>query len=114
MGTTAQTQARFRSLGDGADLADDYVNPYYIEDLKHRISVARTGGAIYAFDDLCTCVDEHPCPLSAGLLKGTTLMCQCHGSEFDITSGAVLRGPATKALGTYPVREQDGTIEVEA
>lgn len=42
-------------------------------------------------------------PLSAGLLTGTTIMCQCHGSQFDVTTGAVLRGPATDGLGTYEV-----------
>ena len=36
--------------------------------------------------------------LSGGLLTGTTLMCQCHGSRFDITTGAVIDGPATEPL----------------
>jgi 3-phenylpropionate/trans-cinnamate dioxygenase ferredoxin subunit len=39
-------------------------------------------------------------------------MCQCHGSKYDITSGAVLRGPATEPLATYEVREQEGKIQV--
>ncbi|MEZ4596978.1 MAG: Rieske 2Fe-2S domain-containing protein [Chloroflexota bacterium] len=39
-------------------------------------------------------------------------MCQCHGSQFDIATGAVLRGPATQALVTYEVRENDGEIQV--
>lgn len=48
----------------------------------------------------------------AGLLTGTTLMCQCHGSKFDVTTGSVLQGPATKPLATYEVREENGNIEV--
>ena len=55
-----------------------------------------------------------PRPLSAGLLTGTTLKCQCHGSQFDIASGAVLHGPPTKALTTYEVREEDGQIQLRA
>jgi nitrite reductase/ring-hydroxylating ferredoxin subunit len=39
-------------------------------------------------------------------------MCQCHGSQFDITSGALLRGPAEQPLQTYEAREQYGKIEV--
>jgi len=101
----------FRSLGDADQLPDNYVNPYYLEDRKQRVAVARVDGKLYAFDDLCVCADR-PCPLSAGLLTGTTLMCQCHGSRFDVTSGAVLHGPATKALGTYVVHEQDGKLQV--
>ena len=50
--------------------------------------------------------------LSGGLLTGTTLMSQCDGSQFDVTSGAVLRGPAKSALKTYEVREQNGKIQV--
>jgi 3-phenylpropionate/trans-cinnamate dioxygenase ferredoxin subunit len=41
-------------------------------------------------------------------------MCQCHGSRFDITTGAVLSGPATKELKLYDVQEADGGIQVRA
>jgi 3-phenylpropionate/trans-cinnamate dioxygenase ferredoxin subunit len=52
-------------------------------------------------------------PLSSGLLTGTTIMSQCDGSQFDITTGSVLRGPATRSLDTYEVREHDGKIELK-
>jgi nitrite reductase/ring-hydroxylating ferredoxin subunit len=39
-------------------------------------------------------------------------MCQCHGSLFDITTGAVIGGPATDALKVYEVREVEGGIHV--
>jgi nitrite reductase/ring-hydroxylating ferredoxin subunit len=39
-------------------------------------------------------------------------MCQCHGSRFDITTGAVMNGPATEALNTYEVQEVDGNIRI--
>jgi nitrite reductase/ring-hydroxylating ferredoxin subunit len=103
------SKAEFRSLGKSDRLRDNYVNPYYLEDLKHRVSVARVAGKLYAFDDLCT---FDSVPLSAGLLTGTTLMCQCDGSQFDVPTGRVLRGPATLPLVTYEVREQDGEIQV--
>jgi hypothetical protein len=34
--------------------------------------------------------------------------------EFDITSGAVLHGPATKPLATYEVREANEEIQIRA
>jgi nitrite reductase/ring-hydroxylating ferredoxin subunit len=80
------TTVAFRALDDAGKLPDNYVNPYYLENLKRRVSVARAGGKLYAFDDLCK---HEGCPLSSGLLTGTTLMCQCHGSQYDITSAAV-------------------------
>ena len=104
---------QFRTLGPGDAIPNDFVVPHYLDDLKRRISVARVDDRLYAFDDLCTCADK-PCPLSGGLLTGTTLMCQCHGSRFDISNGAVINGPATKPLTSYEVREVDGDIQIRA
>jgi 3-phenylpropionate/trans-cinnamate dioxygenase ferredoxin component len=94
-------------------IPDGAVVPYYLSDRKLRISVARVGDRLYAFDDLCTCADE-VCPLSGGMLTGTTIMCQCHGSRFDITTGAVINGPAVYALKVYEVQEGDGDIQIQA
>ena len=85
----------FRTLDRADGGRNDSVVPYYLDDRKLRVSIARVDGHLYAFDDLCTCADE-PCPLSGGLLTGTMIMCQCHGSRFDITTGAVIAGPATE------------------
>ena len=103
----------YRTLGRGDSLPNDFVVPYYLDDRKLRVSVARVDDRLYAFDDLCNCSDA-PCPLSGGLLTGTTIMCQCHGSRFDITTGAVVRGPATKALSLYEVEEVEGSIRIRA
>jgi nitrite reductase/ring-hydroxylating ferredoxin subunit len=103
----------FRTVGRGDAIPNDFVVPYYVDVIKRRISVARVGDRLYAFDDLCTCA-ERPCPLSGGLLTGTTLMCQCHGSRFDIATGAPITGPATKPLHIYEVHEVDGDIRIGA
>ena len=102
-----------RTVGPGDAIPNDMVVPYYLEDLKRRISVARINDRLYAFDDLCTC-GEQRCPLSGGLLTGTTLMCQCHGSRFDVTTGAVINGPATEPLNGYEVQEVHGSVQVRA
>jgi 3-phenylpropionate/trans-cinnamate dioxygenase ferredoxin component len=103
----------FRTIGPGDAILNDFVVPYYLHDRKLRISVARVDDRLYAFDDLCTCADE-ACPLSGGLLTGTTIMCQCHGSRLDIATGAVVNGPATEALHVYEVQEVDGSIQIRA
>jgi 3-phenylpropionate/trans-cinnamate dioxygenase ferredoxin component len=41
-------------------------------------------------------------------------MCQCHGSRLDVTTGAVINGPATEALQVYEVQEVDGSIQLRA
>ena len=39
-------------------------------------------------------------------------MCQCHGSRFDLATGAVINGPATEPLNRYAVQEVDGAIQI--
>jgi 3-phenylpropionate/trans-cinnamate dioxygenase ferredoxin subunit len=101
----------FRKVGQGDAIPNDFVVPIYLDDRKLRISIARVAGRLYAFDDLCTCAHA-ACPLSGGLLTGTTIMCQCHGSRFDIATGAVINGPATEALHVYELREVEGSIQI--
>jgi 3-phenylpropionate/trans-cinnamate dioxygenase ferredoxin component len=103
----------FRTLGPKEAIPNNLVVPYYLGDLKRRIAIARVDDRLYAFDDLCTCAPE-VCPLSGGLLEGTTIMCQCHGSRFDLTTGSVINGPATNALNLHDVQEIGGTIQIRA
>jgi nitrite reductase/ring-hydroxylating ferredoxin subunit len=105
--------AAFRTIGPSDAIPSGSAVPCYLADRKLRISIARVGNQLYAFDDLCTCTAEQ-CPLSGGLLTGTTVMCQCHGSRFDITTGAVVNGPATRALRVYPVHDADGRVQLQA
>lgn len=100
----------FRTLSPAEQLAENDVRPYYLRDRKLRLNVARVEGRLYAFDGLCA---HEQCPLSAGLLEGTVLMCQCHGTRYDIRTGEVLRGPADEGLAVYEVRENQGEIQVK-
>jgi nitrite reductase/ring-hydroxylating ferredoxin subunit len=109
--TDLVTEQPFRTLGSADAITNGFVVPYYLDDLKRRISVARVDGHLYAFDDLCSC-GGRSCPLSGGLLSGTTLMCQCHGSRFDVTTGAVISGPATDPLIMYEVQEVEGGVQI--
>ena len=75
-----------------------------------RIAVANVAGAFHAFDDTCT---HRQCSLAAGDLEDTTVICPCHGSEFDVTSGAVLRGPAREPVETYETRLEQDSLEIK-
>jgi nitrite reductase/ring-hydroxylating ferredoxin subunit len=103
----------FRALGAEEAIPEGFVVPFYLSDRKARISIARVAGTLYAFDDLCTCPGDS-CPLSGGLLTGTTIMCQCHGSEFDVSTGAVAKGPARHPLAVYDVKVVAGDIRIRA
>jgi nitrite reductase/ring-hydroxylating ferredoxin subunit len=52
--------------------------------------------------------------LSEGELKDGSVVCPWHGSEFDLTDGRVINGPATQNQPYFMAREQNGQIEVKA
>lgn len=74
----------------------------------HRIAIANLDGVLHAFDDTCT---HRGCSLSQGVLEGTTVTCPCHGSQFDVTTGEVRRGPATQPVATYRL-DATGALEI--
>ena len=76
-----------------------------------RVSVANVGGTFYAFDDTCT---HAGCSLAHGRLDGTTVTCACHGSQFDVTSGKVLRGPASRPVRSRVVKVEGENLLAEA
>src|SRR5919199_2321458 len=75
-----------------------------------EIAVANVAGTFYAFDDTCT---HAGCSLAEGDLEEATVICACHGSEFDVRSGEVLQGPAREDLETYETRAEDGSLKIE-
>lgn len=74
------------------------------------VAVANVGGHLYAFDDTCTHLG---CSLADGDLDGTTVQCSCHGSRFDVTSGALVRGPATSPVRAHAVAVEGADLLVE-
>jgi nitrite reductase/ring-hydroxylating ferredoxin subunit len=75
-----------------------------------KVSVASAAGGLYAFDDKCT---HMGCSLAKGKLEGTTVTCPCHGSQFDVTSGAVLRGPAHQPVRSRAVQVEGEDLLIE-
>ena len=75
------------------------------------VDIANANGQVYAIDDTCT---HMGCSLATGELDGTTVTCRCHVSQFDVTSGDVLRGPAEEPVRSRPVEIQSGELLVEA
>lgn len=90
-------------VGKSTDVGDGQMRVFDVAGTK--VNVASADGQLYAFDDTCT---HTGCSLARGTLAGTTVTCGCHRSQFDVTSGAVLRGPARQ-----PVRSRAVQIEGE-
>src|SRR5580765_5779660 len=76
-----------------------------------KVNVASVGGQLHAFDDTCT---HKACSLAKGKLDGTTVTCPCHGSQFDVTSGAVLKGAAQRPVRSRVVQMVGDDLLVES
>jgi cytochrome P450/nitrite reductase/ring-hydroxylating ferredoxin subunit len=80
-----------------------------IEVEGRAVCLGRVEGRWVAFEDTCT---HQECPFSDGDLDGRIVVCPCHGSEFDVTTGDVLCPPALEPLPIYETRVEDGRLEV--
>jgi uncharacterized protein YbjT (DUF2867 family)/nitrite reductase/ring-hydroxylating ferredoxin subunit len=64
------------------------------------VAVFNVEGGFCATQARCT---HRQGPLSEGAIDGTTVTCPLHGAQFNVWTGAVLRGPAKDPLKTYAV-----------
>jgi nitrite reductase/ring-hydroxylating ferredoxin subunit len=96
-------------IGNPTDIGAGQMRVFDVAGTK--VTVANADGNLYAFDDRCT---HTGCSLAHGRLEGTTVTCACHGSQFDITTGAVLRGPATRAVHSHSVAVDGEKLLVES
>ena len=100
--------AEFVAVGRADDLRVGDMRALDVQDT--RIAVANVGGTFYAFGDTCT---HRQCSLAEGDLEETTVICPCHGSEFDVTSGKVLTPPAREPVASYEARVVGENLEIK-
>jgi len=65
------------------------------------VAIANVGGVFYAFSDVCS---HAACSLSEGRLDGDVVTCRKDGSQFELSTGRVLQGPAEKRVRTYRIQ----------
>lgn len=73
------------------------------------VVVFNIGGAIHAVEDVCT---HDGGELASGELDGDIITCPRHGARFSVKNGAVLAPPAYEALHVFPVRLEQGRVQV--
>ncbi|MFE9447571.1 ubiquinol-cytochrome c reductase iron-sulfur subunit [Streptomyces sp. NPDC006739] len=101
-GSVAATPTAPVELGADSEVAKGSAKLYR----DHDVVVGRDAhGTLKAYSTVCT---HAGCPIDR--LQGTTLICPCHGSEFDALTGKVVRAPATEPLNALPVRTANGKI----
>ena len=77
---------------------------------EHSLVVFNIAGKYFAIADVCSHDDG---PLGDGeLVAEFDISCPRHGARFDIRSGEVKSLPASLDIPAYPVRVNNGQIEV--
>lgn len=74
------------------------------------VAVAVLAGKLHAFDAKCP---HAGCSLVDGDLDEGAVTCPCHFARFDITTGAVLEGPARSGVRVWAVSLQDRTLQLD-
>lgn len=116
---------RFVEVSRTGELADGTMKEVVVEGRK--ILLARVGDRYYAADNRCPHMGGR---LSEGTLEGVVVTCPRHGSQFDLSSGGVVRwlkGPglistvskalkSPRPLAVYQLRVEDDrvTIDIES
>ena len=76
---------------------------------SQQVLVSNVKGKYYAIGNVCTHLGGL---LDKGILEGHEVQCPLHGSHFDVTTGEVKRGPATRPEPVYDIKVEAGSILV--
>jgi nitrite reductase/ring-hydroxylating ferredoxin subunit len=74
-----------------------------------RVAVGRTERGWVAFEDRCS---HRGGSLADGMLICGTVQCPWHGSQFDVSTGAVKAGPAQMPISVYEIQEVGGSVRL--
>ncbi len=73
------------------------------------VMLVRDGEQVLALHDRCS---HRGCSLATGDIEDGAIVCPCHGSSFDLRSGAIRQGPATAPQPVLEARTRAGRVEV--
>ena len=74
-----------------------------------QIVVFNLDGQYYAIEDVCT---HDGGQLSGGTVEDDHIVCPRHGARFCLRTGAALSAPAYEPINTFPVRIENGMVQV--
>ncbi|HET8610088.1 MAG TPA: non-heme iron oxygenase ferredoxin subunit [Burkholderiales bacterium] len=74
-----------------------------------RVAVFNLNGQYHAIEDVCT---HDGGLLTDGRVEGDQVICSRHGARFSITTGEALCAPAYEPTAVFPVRIENGEVQV--
>lgn len=98
---------KFTDLAAEDDITEGKMQQFEVD--GNPIVVVKDEDGVHAFGATCSHLG---CDLSEGKLEGHVVTCGCHGSQFDITDGHLIHGPATAPVPAYEVRKRNGKLQI--
>ena len=95
------------TVARAADFAPGTWRVADVEDTQ--IVVFNIDGNYYAIEDVCT---HDGGRLTGGEIEGDQIVCPRHGARFCIRTGEALTAPAYEATAKFPVRVEDGEVQL--
>jgi 3-phenylpropionate/trans-cinnamate dioxygenase ferredoxin subunit len=83
--------------------------PVHIDIEGTGIAIFKLDQAFYAIEDVCT---HDGGKLTGGCVENDEIICPRHGAHFSIRTGAALSAPAYEPAATFPVRVENGMVQV--
>ncbi len=73
------------------------------------VAIFKIDEQFYALEDVCS---HDGAEIASGELEGDEIICPRHGARFCVKTGAVKCAPAYEDIATFPIRIEQGRIEV--
>ncbi|MGE3271864.1 MAG: non-heme iron oxygenase ferredoxin subunit [Chloroflexota bacterium] len=77
---------------------------------RKRLAVCNVDNEIHCVEDVCT---HDGASFDTGELDGNEIECPRHGARFDVTTGRATCLPAITPVKVYPVRIENGEIQIQ-
>jgi nitrite reductase/ring-hydroxylating ferredoxin subunit len=109
--TPTQSMGALTFVAKSSDVAEGEIKIFDIKPLNAAtfpVSVTRVKGVAVVVSAICT---HQGCQLDS---SGGGLVCPCHGSRFNASTGAVTGRPANSPLRNYVASEDAGSIFIMA
>jgi 3-phenylpropionate/trans-cinnamate dioxygenase ferredoxin subunit len=74
-----------------------------------QVALFKLDNQFYAIEDICT---HDGTEIASGELQGDEIICPRHGARFCIKTGAVKAAPAYEAISCFPIRIEEGKVQV--
>jgi 3-phenylpropionate/trans-cinnamate dioxygenase ferredoxin component len=75
-----------------------------------EVAVFKIDGQFYAIKDVCT---HDGAEIASGELDGDEIICPRHGARFCVKTGEVKSPPAYEDVTCFPVRVENGLVQVK-